>query len=117
MKPEALLFLLTTLNIVVYFSPLFFWLEPKEPKIQVPANAPPPERPTHMQTQKLRRCFFFPKRIAGGSRFVILNDPEGAVFPAKLQLSREIIQTGREQGADRVLYFQEKILIAPQQKN
>jgi len=27
---------------------LFFWLEPKEPKIQVPANAPPPGRPTHL---------------------------------------------------------------------
>ena len=48
---------------------------------------------------------------------MILNDLEGAVLPAKLQLSREIIQTGREQGADRVLYLKEKILIAPQQKN
>ena len=48
---------------------------------------------------------------------MILNDPEGAVFPAKLQLSREIIQADREQGADKVFYFQEKIQIVPQQKN
>jgi len=31
---------------------MFFWLEPKEPKVQAPANAPPPGRPTHNNTPK-----------------------------------------------------------------
>ena len=117
MKSETSLFFAYYAERSCIFFPFVLLAWTKRTKNSSPGECSAAGTANAHEESKTSRMNYFPKITAGGTRFAILNDPESAVFPAKLQLSTEIIQTGREQGADRVFYFQEKIQIAPQQKN
>ena len=83
---------------------MFFWLEPKEPKVQGLTNAPLFVRPTHKDSDYLHVVFVFVV-IGRSVSFVLCEATEGAAFSLAFFIELNFILQAKK----RRYYFPYKI--------